>query len=286
MSLAFAIALLVSMVPASLAADVDDTITLNGKVDAGISLAIGSNLITVTTRDMTGNTASDTITVSYDATAPNCTISLPTPNAVFMTNVGTVDISGIASDNVAVTYVNWSNAATGATGTANGTDVWSIAGIALSYGDNLFTVTAMDASGNSGSDNITVVYDASAPTCRITSPTIDPTFMTNLSRITLAGEAWDNIGVVTVTWSNSATGDSGSAVGTTSWSITGIDLVVGNNTITVTVTDAAGNSVTDTITVRYGSAIIPEFSDLTVVVLGAIVVFFLFRTKRRREETQ
>ena len=46
-------------------------------------------------------------------------------------------------------------------------------------------------------------------------------------------------------------GGSGTATGTTSWSVSGIALLSGSNVLTVTARDAAGNTSTDTLTVTY-----------------------------------
>ena len=58
------------------------------------------------------------------------------------------------------------------------------------------------------------------------------------------------MGVTQVTWSNDR-GGSGTASGTTSWSVSGIVLQSGDNVITVTARDAANNSGTDILTVTY-----------------------------------
>ncbi len=86
----------------------------------------------------------------------------------------------------------------------------------------------------------------------ITSPTSDPTYTTGVGTINIAGTATDNTGVTSVTWSNDR-GGSGSATGTTSWSASGIVLQTGVNVLTVTASDAAGNSGTDTLTVTYSN---------------------------------
>ncbi|HKH71586.1 MAG TPA: hypothetical protein VKA59_09570, partial [Vicinamibacterales bacterium] len=53
-----------------------------------------------------------------------------------------------------------------------------------------------------------------------------------------------------VTWANDR-GGSGSATGTTSWSVNSVSLQSGANVITVTARDAAGNTATDTVTITY-----------------------------------
>jgi hypothetical protein len=73
--------------------------------------------------------------------------------------------------------------------------------------------------------------------------------------------------VVSVTWSNDR-GGSGTAQGTTSWTAAGIGLQEGVNTITVTATDAAGNSGTGSIQV---TRTIPDVDAPTVSVSGPSV---------------
>ena len=83
--------------------------------------------------------------------------------------------------------------------------------------------------------------DTTPPTVSITSPTSGSTYVTNVSSINLGGTASDSVGVTQVTWSNNR-GGSGTASGTTAWSITGIALQSGTNSITVVARDTAGNT--------------------------------------------
>jgi len=86
----------------------------------------------------------------------------------------------------------------------------------------------------------------------ITSPTTEPTYRTVNSKIIVTGFASDDVGVVSVTWAVSRGGGAGAAFGTSSWATTPIDLKMGDNIITITATDAAGNVATVTLTVtRY-----------------------------------
>jgi len=119
------------------------------------------------------------------------------------------------------------------------------------------TVTAKDAAGNQATDKLTVAYsppdtappqDTTAPVVRITSPTTRSKTRTRKSSISLSGSASDNVGVTQVTWVNSL-GGSGAASGTSSWSISNIQLSKGTNILTVTAKDAAGNQSTDTLKV-------------------------------------
>lgn len=189
-----------------------------------------------------------------DTEPPTVSISSPTTGDTYVTDEDTITIGGTASDDVGVTSVTWVNDR-GGDGTASGTTSWTISNISLQEGDNVITVTAHDAAGNTGEDILTVTYtppppDTEPPTVTITDPTSSTTYSTENSTISLGGAASDNIGVTGVTWVNDR-GGSGTASGTDSWTISNIPLQEGNNVITVTAHDAAENTGTDTLTVTY-----------------------------------
>jgi hypothetical protein len=188
-----------------------------------------------------------------DAIAPTISITGPTSSEMYSTTSGTLTLSGSASDNVAVTGVTWQNAATSGSGTASGTWSWYIGAISLAVGDNVITVTAVDAAANAGTDTITVTYspDVTLPTVQIMMPNSLGYVTTNMDFIILGGQASDDIEVTSVTWSNAATGGSGTATGTIYWETASIPLDEGSNLITVTAQDSSGNTVTDTIDVTY-----------------------------------
>jgi hypothetical protein len=220
---------------------------------ASVALLSGVNVLTVTARDAAGNTSTDTLTVTYnpDTTLPAVTITGPTSATTWTVTASPLALSGTASDDIAVTQVTWSNSR-GGSGTATGTASWSVASVALQSGSNVLTVTARDAAGNTSTDTLTVTYnpDTTLPAVTITGPTSASTLTVVTSPLALSGTASDNIGVTQVSWSNSR-GGSGTATGTTSWSVPSITLISGSNVITVTARDAAGNTRTDTLTVTY-----------------------------------
>ena len=193
------------------------------------------------------------LTVTYADTVPPA-VSILTPAGGSKIS-GITRITGVASDNVAVSSVAVS--IDGATySLASGTASWtfSLNTAALALGAHTITARAVDTSGNAAVAAITVVVnnlDTTVPTIAITSPTTAPTYATASATIGFSGTASDNVGVASVAWSNAATGASGAAIGTTSWSLTGVSLVSGINAITVTAKDAANNISTDTITVTY-----------------------------------
>jgi hypothetical protein len=102
--------------------------------------------------------------------------------------------------------------------------------------------------------------DTAAPAVSITSPSNSGSYATASTPVALSGTAADNVGVASVSWRNAATGASGGASGTGSWTVASIALVSGVNTITVTARDAAGNAGTATIAVTYNA---PATSSLS-----------------------
>jgi hypothetical protein len=132
---------------------------------AAATLATGANNITVTATDAAGKTASKTILITRattpttpasqpaDTTPPTLQIQSP---SMISTSASTISLSGVASDNVGVTAVRWSNTF-GQGGDAIGTTNWQIASIPLLVGTNKITVRAYDAAGNSRWQLVTVV---------------------------------------------------------------------------------------------------------------------------------
>jgi hypothetical protein len=98
----------------------------------------------------------------------------------------------------------------------------------------------------------TSAADTIPPTISITSPASAGTYSTSSSVINLAGTASDNVGVTQVTWTinygHKGTA-AGMATGTTAWTVAGIRLKKGSNSITFTAHDAAGNQASTTIVV-------------------------------------
>ncbi|HET9360922.1 MAG TPA: Ig-like domain-containing protein [Vicinamibacterales bacterium] len=225
-----------------------------------IALQSGTNIITIRARDAAGNQGMDVLTVTYstssegDPIAPTVSISGPTSNSSYAALSSTLAVSGTASDNIGVTAVTWTNDR-GGSGTAAGTTSWSVPSIALQSGANVITIRARDAKGNQGVDVLTVTYslaDSIPPTVTISTPTTQSTLATTSSSLTIGGTASDNVGVTQVTWVNDR-GGSGTANGTSSWSVGGIILQTGTNVITVRARDAAGNQGTDVLTMTYST---------------------------------
>jgi hypothetical protein len=219
---------------------------------ASVPLTSGANAITVTARDTAGNTASASITVTYDPAAPLVAITLPTTAISFTTGTSSITLGGTASDDVGVASVSWASdqAVSPNADVATGTTAWT-ASVPLVPGSNVISITATDGVGRTGTTRITIFYDASPPQVTVLNPTTEPAFSTTAAYVVLDGTATDNLQVQGVTWSNAATGGSGTAQGTATWSTSSIDLAEGVNVITITATDGVGNEGTTTVTVTY-----------------------------------
>jgi hypothetical protein len=138
--------------------------TANGTTDwsiAGVALARGTNLITVTAWASAGTSASASVNVIYapqptgpDTAPPNLAITSP-----FSTNVATssaaILVQGIAQDDVGVARVTWISSS-GDSGTAPGTSNWGPVQIPLLVGVNTITISAFDAAGNTAWRSLTV----------------------------------------------------------------------------------------------------------------------------------
>jgi hypothetical protein len=109
-------------------------------------------------RDMGAYPFGDTTIVGLiPAGAPTVIITSPQGSGTYITTNSTVGLAGTALDNLAVTSVTW-NCSTDGSGTASGTASWSVASIPLQPGNNVVTITAHDADGNTGSAVLTVEY--------------------------------------------------------------------------------------------------------------------------------
>jgi hypothetical protein len=212
----------------------------------------GPNTISVYAFDEIGRYCESTITVYYDITPPTVAITTPTSDTgkPYYTGWYSILLSGSFSDETSIDRIDGLNTATGAHIAHLSTPgLWVWNHVYLNPGANEIIITAYDKAGNSAEARLTIISDMESPICTITSPTSDPTFAATDNWVDLSGTSSDSSGVSSITWTNAATGESGTATGATSWAITGIPLIVGGNEITVTAIDLAGNSGDARITV-------------------------------------
>ena len=193
--------------------------------------------------------------------APNGSISINNNDAY--TNSTSVTLNLSATDDAGIVgYYISTDSSTPSASDSNWTSVTSTTSYnenvsyTLSSDDGNKTVYAWfkDASGNiSSTASDSIILDTTIPTITINSPTSDDTYTTTSSVIAIGGTASDaTSGINNLTWSNDK-GGSGTANGTNSWLTSSISLLSGENIITATATDGAGNTGTDTITVTYNT---------------------------------
>lgn len=106
-----------------------------------------------------------------------------------------------------------------------------------------------------------------APTVSITSPTSASTCNVTESAIDISGTASDDSGLLNITW-DSDQGGSGTATNSSgdwsTWRVDDIVLQEGSNIITISATDDASKTGSDTITVVYSAPAVPDTEDPTV----------------------
>jgi PKD repeat protein len=182
---------------------------------------------------VSSGTASSTATAGVAVSAAiSVMVTTPTANAIFATN--TVTVSGTAS------APNLTVAVNGVPATVSGTS-FTATGVSLREGVNLISATATDGHGGVGSGVVSVILDVTAPGVSITSPAKGATVTT--SAVTVAGLVNDivtgTIGSndVTVTVNGLP-----AQVANRSYLLPSLQLAPGINTITVVATDRVGNT--------------------------------------------
>ena len=162
--------------------------------------------------------------------APTIAITTPSSNALTVANaVTSCDLAGTSSNLVG--NIAWANALTASAGTLPASATWSINGMALGVGANTLTVSGTNAAGNGASATVTITRQA-PPALVVTAPTaafwaVDA----DTTNTTLAGTSSSLSG--SIQWTNALTGAAGTVAGAAAWSIAGLALATGTNTITV-----------------------------------------------------
>ncbi|OPY33227.1 MAG: Y_Y_Y domain protein [Methanomassiliicoccales archaeon PtaU1.Bin124] len=142
--------------------------TTSWSTSSDMPLVLGENIIVVTANDANGNSATDTITVTYavDTTVPMVTITAPGDD--FATNVVTVAVTWTGSDNVGVVGYKyrldggvWSGMTTDTTYTFGG----------LAEGAHTVDVRAYDARENNATATVHFTVDLVSPILGISAPT-------------------------------------------------------------------------------------------------------------------
>jgi len=205
--------------------------------DVPAELAEGEFTINASVTDEAGNTDTDTGTLVIDTTAPTVAINDLT------TNDTTPELTGTVNDPNAIVVVTIDG--NDYTATNNGT--WTLADdvvATLAEGSYPTSVSATDAAGNTVTNSGTVVFDTTAPTVAINDLT------TNDTTPELTGTVNDPNAVVVVTIDGNDYTATNNGNGT--WTLADdvvATLAEGSYPTSVSATDAAGNTVTNSGTV-------------------------------------
>ena len=219
---------------------VDATVNTSAKTftSAPLTLVEKNNSITVSGKDIAGNTGTATINVILDNIQPHVAITSPANNAVVSGDPAHVVVSGTTGDDqtsVTGVKVNDHPAALNADGT------WTITlDLSAASSPATITVVATDAAGNTTSASVSVVT-IPPPVLSLISPAPGSFVKTRI--VNLSGNA-GSATTVTVN-SQSATVASGG------WTLANFDLGVdGPHTLTIVGTNAGGPStITPSLTV-------------------------------------
>jgi hypothetical protein len=191
-----------------------------------------------------------------DTTIPTGTISIN--NGVIGINSGSATILMEATDNTGIVAYSLQG-----TSTNPGVGSWTTVATTTSFISAVpYNLTAgegtkqiwgwfKDGWGNTSTVSTdTIILDQTDPTIMITSPTLASTYNAHNTSVSLGGTATDSGSLLaSVDWSNSQTGGTGTASGTSTWTASSISLAIGVNTLTVVSTDNAGNVSSDVINV-------------------------------------
>ncbi len=229
----------------------------------------GSITFTATATDGDSNTAEFSETVEKDTVAPEVELTSVT-DPINANNADSFSASGTGEVGATISLVasDGTNATDARTTTVSEFGIWSIEGIdvtALDDGTITFTVTATDAAGNTSTDSAEATKDVVAPELDITS-ILDPITIANhhATAIGGTGEVGATISVVASDGTNSTTAHMTIVDEAGNWSFEDIDTGALNDgvlTYTVTATDAAGNSTTDTLTATKHTVAITSVTD-------------------------
>ena len=201
-----------------------------GQFSSSVTLSEGANTIDISATDAIGNTATTSVVVTRDTTAP--ALSLLRSSAGVLTNDGLTVVSGVVSEPAASVSVAGIPAMVHADGSF-------AVPVSLVEGTNAIAIVATDAAGNSATSTLSVTRDSTAPALTMA----DLPSETSSATITVSGTVESGISFVTV---------NGQPVAVTGGTYsTPVALSFGSNVIFVEATDGAGNRAVMSAAVSY-----------------------------------
>ena len=185
-----------------------------------------------------GQSGAVSVTVANDTTPPTVSLTAPSNNA---TVSGTVTISASASDNVAVSRVEFylNGLLVSTDSAAPYSCIWNTSTVV--NGSYTWSARAYDAAGNvgqSGAVSVTVANDTTPPTASLTAPGNNATVS---GTVAISANASDNVAVSRVEFYQNGTLLSSGSVAPYSYSWNTTTVANGAYTLTAKAYDAAGN---------------------------------------------
>jgi len=213
---------------------------------AGVPLADGVNMITVTGTNVLAESVSRSVEINR-VIPPAVDITQPAGNIAVNDQTTNYVLQGTIN-HVVAGNLSWTNSLTGDSGVIAAGSPWTIAGIALARGVNRITITGTNIVNQAASDAVEI-YRVMPPAISITNPPASIIVGSSVTNITVSGTANE---VVTgyLAWTNSLTGDSGASPAATNWTIADIPLADGLNIITITGTNILGQSAADSVNIH------------------------------------
>ncbi len=199
---------------------------------SNLALSEGQNTITAVAKDTAGNSGKDSITINLDSIAPAPPV-ITQPGTP--TNGGSITLNGAAEAlSIVKIYAGQGGAALVGTVAADAQGMFTLSSVTLAEGDNAFIATATDATGNTGnpSTQVSVMLDTAVPIVTITAPQADAWFKT--PAVTVTGTVNETVTTITVNGMPATITGAG-------FSLAGVQLAEGQNTIAVVATDLANN---------------------------------------------
>jgi hypothetical protein len=246
----------------------------NGTVNFTANLNIGNNTVTITGTNAAGSD-SKTVTILYNKTSVNAGIDKP---VVTITNPGTTNSTVTSvSQNITATVTNVINASQVSVlvnGVATGNFSFSNGNVNLTanlnLGNNTVAITGTNTAG-SDSKTVTILYNKTAvntgiekPVVIITTPsTVNSTVNTATQQVLANVTNVINATQVNVTVNGIAVPNFSFSNGNVSFTA---NLNIGNNTVTVTGTNAAGTD-SKTISIQYNKTSVNAGIDKPVVTI-------------------
>ncbi len=233
--------------------------------------SIGPHTLSAVATDAAGNSATTSISVTMDTTAPTVSITAPANGTAI--NGGTITVTANATDGVGVTGVQFkldgSNFRAVVTGAGPIYSVsWNATGV--SSGPHTLSAVATDTAGNVGASSVSVTIATTAPAISITTPANGA--YVNGGTITVTANATDSVGVTEVQSELDGVNLGAAVTGagptySISWNTAAV--TNGSHTLSAVATDAAGNTATASIPVTMNNT--PPTVSMTSPASGSFV---------------